>query len=253
MGSELTSKQKSLGTVFATRPGRLEFLRQQCDTIGLSPSSRILEIGCGTGEASCFLARRYQCPVVGIDLDEQHIQSAKATAKTQGVEQLASFSVSDITETLPAGTYDLVVMQGVLSHLPSHSATLDAIHELLNPRGFLVLEDFFSTSSPTCLKDDCRFYTATTSLFENMCSYPHFLKTAKSSGFSCKITAEKTDILAHLMQEIGIQETSRILKEFTEARGCEQGEEHFGIIYKQSLLQRDATRNSEEGTIHGHS
>ncbi|UCD73591.1 MAG: methyltransferase domain-containing protein, partial [Candidatus Bathyarchaeota archaeon] len=48
----------------------------------LNQESRILVVGCGTGGNSCYLANKYGCQVVGIDIAEKMVKQAQERAKT---------------------------------------------------------------------------------------------------------------------------------------------------------------------------
>jgi ubiquinone/menaquinone biosynthesis C-methylase UbiE len=84
-------------------------LLAECD---LSHARSVLEIGCGTGEWLCAVARQYpdlQC--IGIDQDELQVKVANALAYQDGLAQVAflAHAINDIPPTLfPKGSFDLV-------------------------------------------------------------------------------------------------------------------------------------------------
>ncbi|TKW78540.1 MAG: methyltransferase domain-containing protein, partial [Bradyrhizobium icense] len=51
-----------------------EFLGQ----LDLTPARQVLDVGCGLGGASRFVASRYGCQVAGIDLTPEYVETAKA-------------------------------------------------------------------------------------------------------------------------------------------------------------------------------
>jgi SAM-dependent methyltransferase len=77
----------------------------------LSPdrADLVVDVGCGEGEDSIELARRYGVPVVGVDPVDRHIELAEAAAAAAGVQDQVSFQAGVAEATgLGDGTADLV-------------------------------------------------------------------------------------------------------------------------------------------------
>lgn len=59
----------------------------------------ILDLGCGTGQKSIYLAQNAKCEkVIGVDISEQAILYAKQNAQKANVLDQCSFVVGDVTE-----------------------------------------------------------------------------------------------------------------------------------------------------------
>lgn len=77
---------------------------------------RVLEYGCGTGGHSLEIAQRGG-KVVGIDISAVGIQMATEKAQALGLAN-ASYRVMDAENLeFPAGSFDLVIGEGILHHL----------------------------------------------------------------------------------------------------------------------------------------
>lgn len=107
-------------------------------------SGRILEVGCGHGLVTAYLARA--CPgreVVGVDIDERKLAVARAAAEhlPPGSGSLRFASSSD--GAVPPGPWDAVVIVDVLYLLDTDHelALLDACVAELAPGGVLVLKE----------------------------------------------------------------------------------------------------------------
>jgi len=102
--------------------------------VGLVRGKRVLDAGCGTGYGSELIAAEGAATVVGVDIDEEAIETAK-TGQTA-----ATFVVADLRE-LPTdlGEFDLVVCFEVLEHLDEPEAALDALARVLARDGILVV------------------------------------------------------------------------------------------------------------------
>ncbi len=95
--------------------------------------SRVLDVGCSTGNFGEALQKFKGCTAVGVDINETDIAEAKT--------RLTAAHVLDIREPGARellGTFDIVVFGDVIEHLPDPRSVLRAVHELLNPGGAIV-------------------------------------------------------------------------------------------------------------------
>ncbi len=98
----------------------------------------ILEIGCGTGKNTTFLAE-IGARVHALDFSEGMIQKARKKVKAGNVR----FSMADLTQRWPSedGVYDLIVCNLVLEHIEDLSFIFSEAFRVLEPGGkFLVNE-----------------------------------------------------------------------------------------------------------------
>merc|ERR1712080_627715 len=121
------------------------------ETVPISDSSSILDVGCGNGMLSVDLAREGFKQVVGVDYCESAIELSRKVAKQAGME--LDFQVCDILEDLDETgcdalkrNYDIVVDKGTFDAISlGKTAMKDKqryvrnISQLLNPKGMLVI------------------------------------------------------------------------------------------------------------------
>ena len=69
--------------------------------LALSPSSRLLDVACGSGRPTLRIAEKTSCRVFGLDLHGEGIANAQASAKELGYEGRAEFVQGDAAERLP--------------------------------------------------------------------------------------------------------------------------------------------------------
>ena len=98
----------------------------------------VLDVGCGTGELACRLARR-GIAVTGVDPALASVEIARSKPGTDAV----SWIVGDAT-TLPPLQVDMATMTANVAQVfiedDEWMATLDGIHNALRPGGHLVFE-----------------------------------------------------------------------------------------------------------------
>ncbi len=79
--------------------------------------SVVLEIGCGVGIVSKFLAKRAK-RVVGVDISEKNIEIAREFAGSPTVHFETLDAVEDAAKLARHGAFDVVLMADVIEHIP---------------------------------------------------------------------------------------------------------------------------------------
>jgi 2-polyprenyl-3-methyl-5-hydroxy-6-metoxy-1,4-benzoquinol methylase len=99
------------------------FERGLSDLLALVPAPRqVLEVGCGEGHVTAWLAGRFpQAHVVGIDI------SPRIIAEAQRLHPTHLFRVQDLYDVGNSGPWDLVVACEVFEHLAEPARGLDAV------------------------------------------------------------------------------------------------------------------------------
>jgi ubiquinone/menaquinone biosynthesis C-methylase UbiE len=128
----LVNSQWSEKRVLALAKELLAFAR-------LDGKNDFLEVGCGNGVVSRYLADKYKANVVGIDVDKEQIELAE-----KGIGDVANirFFEADATR-LPFedASFDLVLSFGVLHHIENWQDALKEIKRALRPGGYFIYAD----------------------------------------------------------------------------------------------------------------
>lgn len=118
------------------RAERSEFARLL--DAAIPADARILEIGCGTGQMSLFLASGER-QVIGADVTRASLKLGAAAARLFGVTSV-QFVETDLHHPgLRMGAFDVVYASGVLHHTADPQASFESILPLLRPGGTIVV------------------------------------------------------------------------------------------------------------------
>lgn len=109
------------------------------------PNRRVLDVGCGFG-GHCISAIQWGArSALGIDLTQYYIDLARINAFTHpNIDRFRlSFRVGDITDPaivdeLGEDSFDAIMIMDVLEHVKDIPATLEVLHRLLAPGGFVI-------------------------------------------------------------------------------------------------------------------
>ena len=118
------------------RAERSDFARQLDRAI--PPDARIVEIGCGTGQMSLYLARGDRL-VVAADLARKSLILAARAADRLGIDRVQFVQTDLLAPALRAGAFDVVYSSGVLHHTPSPRTAFARLVRLARPGGTIVV------------------------------------------------------------------------------------------------------------------
>jgi cyclopropane-fatty-acyl-phospholipid synthase len=110
-----------------------------CRKLGLTPGSRLLDVGCGWGSMAIHAAQHYGATAVGITLSEEQARMARKRVAEAGLTDKIDIRVQDY-RAVDDGPFDAISSIGMAEHvgraqMPAYVAQLDA---LLRPGGRLL-------------------------------------------------------------------------------------------------------------------
>jgi len=107
------------------------------DKCEISRDMIILDAGCGSGSSSIFLAKRYGCRVVGIDVDPTSLMKAHEKARHENMLDRVAFRLEDLNfQSLQNSMFDGAIFQASLIFCEK-ARVLPAISQKIRPGGFL--------------------------------------------------------------------------------------------------------------------
>ena len=109
----------------------------------LTPASRVLEIGCGSGRYALQLAETTGCSILGIDANQAGIHNSIELTRARGFSDRVTFQQCDASQKLPFPdvSFDAVFANDVLCHIPGRLAGFQEIFRVLRPSGRFLFSD----------------------------------------------------------------------------------------------------------------
>jgi ubiquinone/menaquinone biosynthesis C-methylase UbiE len=110
-----------------------EVLQQLLASRSFGPETRVLDVGCGTGNYAAALTEAASCRVSGIDPSQRMLDRARDAAPWESLAQSSG-------ESLPFGddAFDVVISTDVIHHIADRDAYFREAVRVLQPGGRLV-------------------------------------------------------------------------------------------------------------------
>lgn len=125
--------------------------------------ARVLDVGCGIGGSSLWLARNLGCSVLGLTISPVQARMATAQASLEGLDHEVRFEVRDANHlALPPESFDAVWVIECSEHLTDKARFIESCARMLKPGGVLALcawlvsDDFTSAEHANLVAEICR-------------------------------------------------------------------------------------------------
>jgi SAM-dependent methyltransferase len=110
------------------------------------PPGRALDLGCADGGDAIWLAQR-GWQVTGVDVSATVLRRARVQVATAGLGDRVDFQRHDVSESLPDGTFDLIVASHFHSPIDfPRNQVFRSTAQMLSPHGVLLIVDHASTA-----------------------------------------------------------------------------------------------------------
>jgi len=136
--------------------GQLRSTQQLIEACHTAWGHYILDVGCGIGRTACYLAKNFNCRVMGVDLSEDLVEEARHRARKLGVQNRVEFKTADVQD-LPfaANVFDATICEAVLAFVPDRQAAIGEMARVTHPGRYVGLNETTWISrppSPTVLR-----------------------------------------------------------------------------------------------------
>ena len=110
---------------------------------GIGKGTRVVDFCAGLGGPARYLAHRYGADVTGIELTPARVRGAEQLTGLVGLQQNARVFEGDVLQVpLPDASYDVVMSQEALLHVPDKRRTLLEAFRILKPQGRIAFTDW---------------------------------------------------------------------------------------------------------------
>jgi SAM-dependent methyltransferase len=122
---------------------RADDLRQDIGRLGLTPSSRLIDLGCGACGPLTFVLGAVRCAGTGVDASPSSLGAGRARAAALGVDTLLSVHQADLDTPLrlEPGSFDAAMALDVVLHLRDRSGFIHGVAGLLRAGGRFLFTD----------------------------------------------------------------------------------------------------------------
>lgn len=130
--------------------GGLETTKELIELCRINQDTYVLEVGCGVGATACYLAKKYGCRVVGVDLRESMITRSNERAWKEGVEDYTEFRVAD-AQDLPFddALFDVVIAESVATFIENKPKVIGEYARVVKPSGYVGMNEEIWLKTPT--------------------------------------------------------------------------------------------------------
>jgi tocopherol O-methyltransferase len=122
------------------RQAQIDLIEELLNWAGIERAENILDVGCGIGGSSLYLAAKFQAQATGITLSP--VQAARATerAKEAGLSGRSQFLVAN-AQAMPFddNSFDLVWSLESGEHMPDKTKFMQECYRVLKPGGTLIM------------------------------------------------------------------------------------------------------------------
>lgn len=146
----------------------------------ITADTTIIDLGSGYGDMALFLAQRFGCRVVGVNL--VHVQNllSLSLSREAGLDEQISAIEADFAHVpLSSACTQIVWSQEALLHAPDRGKVLREAARLLRPGGIFIFTDLLQTGPMETEEARLIYERVKINSFETFDSYQDHLQTAK--------------------------------------------------------------------------
>ncbi|MEO0935278.1 MAG: methyltransferase domain-containing protein, partial [Cyanobacteria bacterium J06641_2] len=139
------------------RTAQIDLIEELLRWSEVQQAENILDVGCGIGGSSLYLAQKYNANATGITLSPVQARRASERAIEFGLQDRANFQVADaLNMPFADNSFDLVWSLESGEHMPDKQKFLQECYRVLKPGGKLILVTWChrSTNESTLTADE---------------------------------------------------------------------------------------------------
>lgn len=114
--------------------------------IDITGEHTVVDAGCGVGGTALYVAKRFGCRVVGLNISEHQLERARSRAEKAGLSDRVEYTWADCAQALPLAdeSVDVVVNIESSCHYANRRHFLSECARILKPGGILTTMDWMA-------------------------------------------------------------------------------------------------------------
>src|SRR6202795_2746335 len=126
---------------------QLQLIEHLAQLAGIKRGADILDVGCGFGASSLYLAKHYGATVTGITISPVQVQMATQSAEAKGLD--VKFMLMDAEAMTFQKQFDVLWSVESISHYQNLEKFFASAAKLLKPGGCFAITDWFKKENLT--------------------------------------------------------------------------------------------------------
>jgi ubiquinone/menaquinone biosynthesis C-methylase UbiE len=216
-------------------PGGQQATKLMAEKCGISKDMTILDVGCGRGSSSIFLAEHYGCRVVGVDVDPNILMKAHERARKRNVLDRVAFRIADIHSLpLQEKMFDGAIFQASLIFCDKTRA-LQAVKQTIHSGGFLGAVELAWKVQPTT-EIVAKVKSVLCAAAVNAENHQDWMKVFERAGFDI-VSGDIHDLdftFRDMLRNEGLLSTSRIAFKCLFNKAARQKTEAITNLFKET-------------------
>lgn len=128
-------------------------LAATCEHAGLAEGQEVLELGCGWGSLTLWMAAHYRsCRITAVSNSASQREWIESEARRRGFANVLAIT-ADMNDFAAPGRYDRVVSVEMFEHMRNWRALFGRVHDWLLPGGRFLMHVFCHRSTPYSFVD----------------------------------------------------------------------------------------------------
>lgn len=185
-------------------PGGLALTSRLADTLALRPGERVLDVASGVGTTAVLLAETCAVEVLGIDLGDSQVETARVRAANVGLGDRARFDIGD-AERLPVDdvAFDAAVCECAFCTFPDKATAAAELFRAVRPGGRIGISDVWL--EPDRLDPELAGLVGHIACLADARPIGEMTATLETAGFAVDLVERHDDALAQTIEQVEVR------------------------------------------------
>lgn len=132
--------QSSLG--ITNHMGGLGATEELAEVCHIRNDGYVLDVGCGVGAAACFIAEKYGCRVMAVDIREEMVARSRERTQERDVDDMVTVQVGDaLNLPFEDSQFDVVLSESVTAFVVDKKRAVDEYRRVVREGGFVGINE----------------------------------------------------------------------------------------------------------------